>query len=298
MTRSSGRLCVAIFFAHVTALVADIGKNTYAASDPVRAVAWLQRFLPVRQEDWRDCVNDTYCPCGELGRVYGDVEGTHLVNPWPTGEGVDRRHGFSIHTVNSRMRSGHATLATVEEAFTRKFAAAVTTGVYDAFMDFNTGFWTQTLDPYIEAFDAAGVAYFVLSWTGPEETTTADGGGSAYWSVIVQVGGAPSVLIELMSEHSSALQGRRAAGWLPPRPPAARASLPRYVFEIGGAPSTAFPALAREPFPAPARPFLFPAKVGRAAADLAAARSFYVDALRGMVSTRVERKSPRSAQHA
>ena len=53
-----------------------VGKNTYAATDPVRALAWLLHYLPVRKDDWSlVCEDMVYCPCGELGRVYFDDPG-------------------------------------------------------------------------------------------------------------------------------------------------------------------------------------------------------------------------------
>lgn len=97
---------------------------------------------------------------------------------------------FSLHTVNtSDHTAGHYDLKYWEGVFLENWDSMLKTGDMNAFMDYNTAFWTKDLDQYIKKFEADKIDYFPVSYYS---------GNGIYWSILVNVAGT-QVNLELTS---------------------------------------------------------------------------------------------------
>ena len=187
-----------------------VGKTTHTTSDADGALQFMLEHLPTTQDPYGPCDDDEYCTCGVLGRVTCD-----------TSSSSSGGKGFGIHTVQLNARSTrpscNLSAAEIEGNMTAALRATPQ-GSYDAFMDYNTGFWVSNLDPYIQALapdDEEEILSFFLEWSD-------DVNGREYYSFLVQV---PNtiVLVELMSAKQTLMAGR----------PRYRAPHPRFVFSAG-----------------------------------------------------------------
>jgi len=154
-------------------------KNTWAASDPIECYNWMTNFLPVLPEP-SDCPEGHFCECAIQGRVHT------LANKNVHGN-------FGLHTVNCTHHPvGPWSLRQIEDVFGEKIANF--TNGYHPFMDYNMGFWTNNLDPYIASFNLANVKMGAMRWTFE---------GKTYYSLLLRVCG--MVLLELMSDKQTKL---------------------------------------------------------------------------------------------
>lgn len=154
----------------------SIGKNAWAASDPVKFLNWSLQNLPVMLAD------DTLpSQCGSFGRV-ALCRTTLCLKAFP---------GFGLHTVNAFKRpDAPLSVEHVERQFSSKFA----TGDFDAFMDYSVALWaTDGLDAYARKFSAdPDTRTLGIEWPGQD-------GQKKYYSLFVL---APStqVVLELVSD--------------------------------------------------------------------------------------------------
>eukprot|EP00935_MAST-01C_sp_MAST-1C-sp1_P000645 g645.t1 len=167
--------------------------------------------------------------------------------------------GFGIHAVhvtNGTRPFGAMSNLQVEKALDAKFEALYAGGGYDAFLDFTSGHWVASLDPYTTTFDAIGVKYVPLSWSA---------NGHTYYSVIVRVH-TSMVLIEMMSETCTACAASSST---------IAVTHPRYYFNATATPASVFGPLDDA---SSARPLFHPARVSWPTSSLARDRKFFVDA--------------------
>ena len=158
-----------------------ISKNTYSVSDPAAAGTFLRKYFPVACESDGGFTDYSLCEhsqggCGSFVRLA--LNGSN--------EGVETPC-FGIHMVNAAKRSaGDTDVATVEAHFNERLKDM---DEYDAFMDFSTVFIANSLDSYINAFEADGIAYMLLRWKDNSDVHTTDGGttGRTFFSLIVHI---------------------------------------------------------------------------------------------------------------
>jgi len=159
-----------------------VSKHTWAASDPRACFDWFFEYLPVRQEAG-SCENGL-CDCATQGRVA--LEG-YTGKPDPGSRGGPA--GFGVHTVNCSYHPyGDLSLLDMEKIFQDKFRDM---SLFDGFMDYNLGLWTNDLTVYVRKFQSSSVPFLALSWSDP---TTMD----QYYSVLVNPCG--YVVLELISD--------------------------------------------------------------------------------------------------
>lgn len=137
--------------------------------------------------------------------------------------------GFGLHAVHVNASSARpfGTLSNkkVEEALDVKLNAVYNGGGYDAFLDFTSGHWVSSLDPYTALYDSVGVPFVLLSW---------EANSQKYYSLIVRVH-TSMMLIELMS--STCTKCGEPSTLLLPSP------YPRYRFKSGQTPEQVFGSL-------------------------------------------------------
>jgi len=158
-----------------------ISKHTWAVGDPRTCYDWFFEFLPVTEEA-ASC-DDGICDCATQGRV--KLAGY-------TGKPNDGKEkelsGFALHTVNcSYHPHGELSLYDMEGIFQEKFGDF---SVFDGFMDFNLGLWTNDLDVYIRKFLDSDVQFLTLHWIDEELRD--------FYSVLVNPCG--YVVLELISD--------------------------------------------------------------------------------------------------
>jgi hypothetical protein len=210
--------------AFVSTLIADgalgqfygkgLGKTTHSASDADANLKWMLKYLPATQDYYGPCSDSEYCTCGVLGRT--------VIDTGSSGNGHSTK-GFGLHTVEiTKGDRPHGSMSAkeVEAHFTQKIAS-ISSGSYDSFLDFNTGFWTSDLDPYISVLSADGHKLIPLEWQDTQNNRT-------YYSFLVQMPGS-MVVLEFMSAKQTLLPSPRYA-----------APHPRYVFAKGATPESTF----------------------------------------------------------
>lgn len=192
-----------------------LSKQTMAASQPVEALKWWEKYIAVSCNsgggggggDDDDGPGPPFPPFPPDDDAEGASVGapkdmcTSTSNCGSYGRGnlcpangcadVDPFSSLMFHFVNCSARpSGPTTVSTVERVFTTKLTAAVAAKRYDAFFDFSLALWTSSLDSYIAKLEADKVGYLALTWN--DET------GATYYSVLVHQPGTQSV-VELVS---------------------------------------------------------------------------------------------------
>ena len=237
-----------------------VGKTTHLVSDAPAALSWLLQHMPSSHDtDGLQCTvqpgtfNESFCPCGQAGRV-------ELECP----ECPDWQLGFGVHTISYNSSAPHIVkptprpigktgIATIERHVTRKLQAAAASSGYDALLDFSTGLWVSSLDPFVREFaDATQFNTLPLEWR--DELN-----GKTYFSLIVQVANrsfSSYVLIELMSANQTLFP-----------PVHYHAPLPRFLFGKGQDPTSVFPppraTATGKPIPTPVRISHFSSDVAR-----------------------------------
>jgi hypothetical protein len=104
---------------------------------------------------------------------------------WAAGDASGFSPGFGLHTVhvNNSVNRPYGRLSNkdVEEALDGKLAAVYAGGAYDAFLDFTSGHWVSSLDPYTKLYTALGIPFVKLAWEDPLNHN------AQYYSLIVRV---------------------------------------------------------------------------------------------------------------
>jgi len=155
-----------------------IGKSTYAASNTTHTYAWMMNYFPVHDAD--DSCRKNKCTCGTQGRVTLDtyypsrIFGIHTVDAW----GKDYSRGNA---------SGSLTIADMEAIFDQEIDDFST---FSPFSDYNTGFWSTSLDDYVKNFKADNVPFRLYSYTYKSKT---------YYSLLTRITGS-QVVFELISD--------------------------------------------------------------------------------------------------
>lgn len=174
---------------------ADLGKDTYAMSNPFLWKAFMEKYFPTGENvvqpnstsecnEWvKLCIDD-----GNMGKCQG-----------PGGN-------FQLHSVGAYKReTGEKSMEQLESEFTHAMGSM---NKYDPYFEYHVAFLTKDLDHYVGAFDADKVPYFASTWTDPVTK-------KAYKSVTVQTPGslatgAKSLLnIEILGKDSSILEARQ-----------------------------------------------------------------------------------------
>jgi len=162
-----------------------ISKQTYSVTDPQAAFTWFSKYLPIHCGDSVQMCNNSDASCGQKGRSNLCAESD---NTTCTGSSFS---SFMFHMVNTSSRpSGSRAVSFVERAFDEKMNAAFAANRYDSFMDFSVAFWALDLDSYIQALQADGVKFLLISW--------ADNTKKPYYSLILH-GPHTQVVVELIS---------------------------------------------------------------------------------------------------
>eukprot|EP00937_MAST-01D_sp_MAST-1D-sp2_P004580 g4580.t1 len=185
---------------------------------------------------------------------------------YTAGASAGFTQGFGLHAVHvlpsSPRPAGSTTNRDVEAVLDAKLAAVHAGGGYDAFLDFTSGHWVSSLDPYTTTFDAVGIPYVLLQWNSAGGAAPSP----AYYSLIVRVH-TSMMLIEMMSEQCAACTAPGAHVLAAPSA--------RYHFAQGQTPASVFGALTDA---TAARPLFHPARVSWPTSSLARDRKFFVDA--------------------
>jgi len=126
---------------------------------------------------------------------------------------------------------------------------------YDPFLDFTSGHWVASLDPYAKLFDTVGVKYVKLAWEDKVNK-------AHYFSLIVRVH-TSTFLVELQSAICSAC----STGVI-------NYEHSRYHFSLGETPEAVFGSMDDANA---ARPLMRPARVSWPTSDLARDRKFFVE---------------------
>ena len=197
---------LAALFPHSTE--ADLGKSTYSMSHPFAYKAWMEKFLPTKENIVEK--NSTK-NCNEWVKLCIE-DGSNTECSGPQG-------AAQIHSVGAYLRdSGDMSMQAIELEFTQTLAGMES---YDPMMELHVGFHTTDLDSYIKKFKAADTPFLVTKF---------ESAGKTYDSIIVQVDGslapgAKSLLVlELIGQSSISSE---AAFFSTPR--ASEASLRRAV---------------------------------------------------------------------
>ena len=144
-----------------------IAKYTMAVSNPLKALDWVidEGKWPV--QDCRTAGNDSICngveDCGLIGRTSLCPNKDCAISPGP-GDAF-----MFPHMINASARPiGAVSVEAVEAAFDAKYAHALSTGAYDAFLDFSLVVYASSLDGPWDSLNAAVVpsAEMGKSW-GP-----------------------------------------------------------------------------------------------------------------------------------
>ena len=190
---------------------------------------------------------------------------------WPgvAAPSTVRSQGFGLHTIQvnsstSARPAGATPNTAVESALDLILFKVFHGNGYDAFLDFTSGHWVSSLDPYTAMFDSMNLEYAMLRW--------ADGANAdrAYYSVIVRVH-TSMMLLELMSARCAACTA------LSPKHGAHTMVMEhaRYHFGPGQTPASVFGALDDADA---ARPLLHPARVSWPTSSLVRDRKLFVGA--------------------
>ena len=180
-------------------------------------------------------------------------------------------NGFGLHTVavndtTSPRIAGKVTNVDVENTLDLVLFKVLHGSGYDAFLDFSSGHWVASLDPYTDMFDSMGMNYARLQWAdGPGAGT-----GRTYYSIVIRVH-TSMMLLELMSETCkacTAMSPKQGAHTMVMK-------TARYHFPQGATPESVFGALDDATAP---RPLLHPARVSWPTSDLDRDRKLFVDA--------------------
>ena len=146
-----------------------------------------------------------------------------------------------------------------------KVEAVGVDGGYDAFLDFNVGFWVSSLDPFLARFLAAKVPIIPVVWSQY---------GRQYFSFIIQVPGS-LVVIELMTAQEPSL--------LPS--PRYNSPHPRFVFtDASQSPEDVFGF--QEDLLFDDLPALYAAKISHVSSDLVRDASFYEEVMGAQILVR------------
>jgi len=226
-----------------------LGKTTHSASNADANLEWMLEYLPCTQDPYGPCSDNEHCTCGVLGRTVID---SSAVSHSGTAK------GFGIHTVEitkSRPDCGK-TAAQVEAEFTSKFNA-IPEGGYDAMLDFNTGFWTSNLDPYISSLSKSH-KLIPVEW---EDSIN----GKVYYSFLVQMPGS-MVVLEFMSAKQTMLSTTRY-----------HAPSPRYVFAKGSTPESTFGVSSSDA--SSNKPELYAVRISHFSSDVTRDLTYYDQAL-------------------
>jgi len=163
-----------------------VSKHTWAASNPRDCYDWFTTFIPVTEEA-ASC-DDGICDCATQGRVKLDG---YIGKPLLDKVEQKSLSGFPLHTVNCSYHPyGELSLYDMEKIFQEKFGDF---SIFDGFMDFNLGLWTNDLDVYIRKFQAQNLPFLTLKWKGHDDKD--------YYSVMVNSCG--FVVLELISDTLS-----------------------------------------------------------------------------------------------
>ena len=184
MTMSAKMFVLAALFPHLTEAV--LGKSTYAMSHPFAYKAWMEKFLPTKENIVQKNSTKT---CNEWVKLCID-DGSNTECSGPMGN-------TQIHSVGAYLRdSGDKSMQEIEYQFTQTLAGMA---AYDPMMELHAGFYTTDLDSYINKFKAADTPFLATKF---------ESANKIYDSIIVQVDGslapgAKSLLVlELIGKSS------------------------------------------------------------------------------------------------
>ena len=185
---------------------AVVGKSTYAMSHPFAYKAWMEKFLPTKENIIQKNSTKT---CNEWVKLCIDDGSTPFECSGPMGN-------TQIHSVGAYLRdSGKMSMQEIELQFTQTLAGMKD---YDPMMELHVAFHTADLDSYIQKFKSADTPFLA---------TTFESEGKRYNSILVQVDGslepgAKSLLVlELIGTSSISSLQREAAFFATPRASAA-----------------------------------------------------------------------------
>ena len=164
-----------------------IAKYTMAVSNPLKALDWVidEGKWPV--QDCRTAGNESICngveDCGLIGRTSLCPNKECAISPGP-GDAF-----MFPHMINASARPiGAVSVEAVEAAFDAKYAQALSTGAYDAFLDFS-------LVVYASSLDAWAAGRVLLEWV--------DNANATWYSAIDRVPGT-QVQVEIISKKRPA----------------------------------------------------------------------------------------------
>lgn len=238
-----------------------IGKSTHCVSDAMAVGAWFQKYLSLEPIlHGLDCPNGL-CSCGAVGRVQLDPTPLQRAvitdsswSPRSLGPGT----GYGLHAVTTSSRSqrlvGELSVQEVEQHLTRKLLAAASIGDYDAFLDLNTGFWVEDLDPFVIEFATGNT--LAMEWRDNANNKT-------YYSLIVQAAES-LMLLEFMSARQSLLSNASTLLY--------RAPHPRFVFGPSEDPQDVFGDLSTS---CGGKPMLHAARLSQYTSDVARDAEYY-----------------------
>lgn len=179
-----------------------LGKSTYAMSHPFAYKAWMEKFLPTKENIVQKNSTKT---CNEWVKLCVDDGSTPFECSGPMGN-------TQIHSVGAYLRDpGAMSMQAIELQFTQTLAGMKS---YDPMMELHAAFHTTDLDTYVSKFKAAAVPYLA---------TTFESGGKSYNSILVHVdgslaAGAKSLLVlELVGTSSLAALQWEAVNFTTPR---------------------------------------------------------------------------------
>jgi len=239
------------------------GKTTFSSSDGNGCYAWFKKHLPVTQDHPNGDLS-----CGDVGRVRletsNDLATDHA---WPPRPGFS--HGFGLHSVHvgnssKRVHGSCISIATVENALDAKLERVYAGGDYDAFMDFNSGHWVASLDPYVESFRKSNTPVVLLAWR--DSVNRED-----YFSLITRVH-TSMMFVELMSADCSACSS------------AIRSPTARYFFAEGKNPGAVFGPLDDK---TAQKPVMHPAKISWPTSNATREREYLANGLGASVASHV-----------
>lgn len=238
-----------------------IGKSTHCVSDALRVGSWFREHMSLEPIlDGLDCPGGV-CACGAVGRVQLDptpLQRAIITDSSWTSRSLGPGTGYGLHAVTTSSKSerlaGELSIQEVEHHMTRKILAVSSTGGYDAFLDLNTGFWVEDLDPFVQEF--ANTNTLALEWRDEVNNKT-------YFSLIVQVAES-MMLIELMSARQTLLSKADTSLHSAPHP--------RYVFRLGEDPEHVFGDISTS---CGGKPMMHAARLSHYTSDVARDAIFY-----------------------
>mmetsp|Transcript_1409 Transcript_1409/g.1817 ORF Transcript_1409/g.1817 Transcript_1409/m.1817 type:complete len:442 (-) Transcript_1409:64-1389(-) len=238
-----------------------LAKTTYTGSQSLVALAFNENYLPVYNSD--DSCPDNTCNCTIDDVVYVVEQGRCQLN-FDSGTSISGTpmEGFGLHIVNcsTNGQPGGMTTAQVEAEFATKFGDMSS---YDSFMDYNVALLTSDLDSYVTAFDVDNVTYLPIAFTDQDE---------AYCGVLVLVPESQMVIevVQLNSSTTTKIASHpRLLKMNEQRHP--HKSLQRASSSIASQLAARKGAVVDE--------IMVPVTIGRAASNLDAISTFYLDGM-------------------